>query len=48
MLNVFIIMKLSFELVMEGDGRLMRDVYSLLLGDVRRLGRKVFGLELLK
>ncbi|KAH8169556.1 macrophage migration inhibitory factor (MIF) domain-containing protein [Sarocladium implicatum] len=40
--------KTNLEPVMEGDGRLMRDVHSPPPGDVRRLGRKASGPELSK
>ncbi|KAK0385748.1 hypothetical protein NLU13_6925 [Sarocladium strictum] len=36
-------MKTNLEPVMEGDGRLLRDVHSPPPGDVRRLGRKASG-----
>ena len=38
----------SLEPVMEGDGRLMRDVHSPPPGDVRKVGRKASGPELSK
>lgn len=46
--NASTTMKSSLEPVMEGDGRLMRDVHSPPPGDVRRLGRKASGPELSK
>lgn len=40
--------KTNLEPVMEGDGRLTRDIHSPPPGDVRRLGRKASGPELSK